>query len=105
MTRIALFAALAVLLPAVALGAPPAKAPPKKDAPNAADAFRPAVGPERAKNISFDDEVVESMNKSPLDSLENVARRDSKKQPHLYRKRRDFKKEMKETIKEMGTSP
>lgn len=59
----------------------------------------------RKKNLSFEDEMVEGMNKNPLDSLENLAQKDGDNNGHLYRKRKHFKKEMPEVAKEVGFSP
>ena len=59
----------------------------------------------RGKALSFDDEVVEGINKNPLDSLEDVAKRDGKSHPHLYRKRTSFRRELKESVREMGSTP
>jgi hypothetical protein len=57
--------------------------------------------PKRSKVIDFEDELVEGMNKRPLDSLSQIgdaARR--KKKPHLYRKRIGFRAETLETLRE-----
>ena len=54
----------------------------------------------RQKVIDFDDEVVEGMNKKPLDSLSQLSERDRKrKKLHLYRKRAGFKTETAESLK------
>jgi hypothetical protein len=60
---------------------------------------------DRSKALDFEDEVVEGMNKNPLDSVEAMAKRDSRDKARLYRKRPDYRKEMKETVREMGYSP
>jgi hypothetical protein len=61
----------------------------------------PAIaGEKRGKVIDFDDEVVEGVNKQPLDSLSQIseaARRHKK--PHLYRKRGGFRTEITETLR------
>lgn len=64
-----------------------------------------AVINNRGRNLSFDDEVLEGMNKNPLDSLENVGMRSDPNGGHLYRKRTHFKKEIKRTVHEMGYLP
>lgn len=56
--------------------------------------------PQRSKVIDFEDEVVEGMNKRPLDSLSQVSERERRrKKQHLYRKRASFKTETQETIR------
>lgn len=56
----------------------------------------------RSKVIDFDDEVVEGLNKRPLDSLNEIAERDRKKhKPHLYRKRAGFRTETEETLRQI----
>jgi len=68
--------------------------------------FAPQVGangsaPSRQKVIDFEDELVEGMNKRPLDSLSQVG--DGKRRaekPHLYRKRVSFRSETRETLRE-----
>lgn len=61
------------------------------------------AGPtKRQKVIDFEDEVVEALNKRPLDSLNQISERDRKrKKPHLYRKRAGFRTETIEMIHEM----
>lgn len=57
--------------------------------------------PSRQKVIDFEDELVEGMNKRPLDSVSQVG--DGKRQaekPHLYRKRVSFRSETRETLRE-----
>jgi hypothetical protein len=59
---------------------------------------------ERGKtSITFDNEVVEGMNKNSVDSAENIAQQDGSNQ-HLFHKRKDFKKEMPMLVHEMGES-
>lgn len=56
----------------------------------------------RAKVIDFDDEVVEGLNKRPLDSLSQISEKDRRKhKPHLYRKRASFRTETAETLRQM----
>lgn len=56
----------------------------------------------RQKVIDFDDEVVEGVNKRPLDSLSQISERDRKRRkPHLYRKRAGFRSEMAETLHQL----
>ena len=54
----------------------------------------------RQKVIDFEDEVVEGMNKRPLDSVSQLSEKDrKKKKPHLYRKRSGFRTETVETLR------
>jgi len=57
--------------------------------------------PKRAKVIDFEDELVEGMNRRPLDSLSQIGENGKKKKkPHLYRKRIGFRSETQETLTE-----
>jgi len=56
----------------------------------------------RQKVIDFEDEVVEGLNKQPLDSLDSIADRDHRKhKPHLYRKRAGFRTETARSLRQM----
>lgn len=58
--------------------------------------------PQRQKVIDFEDEVVEGMNKRPLDSLSQISERDRKRRKtHLYRKRGGFRTEIARTHSEL----
>jgi hypothetical protein len=60
----------------------------------------------RTKVIDFEDEVVEGVNKRPLDSLNQVSDADRKKhKPHLYRKRGGFRSETAEALKSARFTP
>jgi len=60
----------------------------------------------RAKVIDFEDEVVEGVNKRPLDSLNQISDADRKKhKPHLYRKRGGFRSETAETLRALRFTP
>jgi hypothetical protein len=60
----------------------------------------------RQKVIDFEDEVVEGMNKRPLDSLNQISERDRKRRkPHLYRKRLGFRSETVETLRALRYTP
>lgn len=61
--------------------------------------------PQRKKALDFEDDLIEGMNKNPLDSLEHVARKDDKSRPYLYWKRGDFRREMKQNAHEIGYMP
>ncbi len=63
----------------------------------------PTLASERRKVIDFDDELVEGMNKRPLDSVSQLGDASRKKnKPHLYRKRMSFKNDVNETLKTAG---
>jgi len=44
----------------------------------------------RSTNINFEDEVVEGINRKPLDSVNQISERDKNGKSHLYRKRAGF---------------
>lgn len=56
---------------------------------------------ERKTSIKFENEVVEGMNRNPLDSVEQISQQDSDGQ-HLYRKRKSFKDQTPSLVREMG---
>jgi len=56
----------------------------------------------RSKSLDFDNDVIEGMNKNPLDSLTRLGRKDDKQQGHLYRRKSNFRREMRQTVQEMG---
>jgi hypothetical protein len=54
----------------------------------------------RGKVIDFEDEVVEGVNKQPLDSLSQISEAERRRRkPHLYRKRGGFRTETAETLR------
>jgi hypothetical protein len=58
--------------------------------------------PKRSRVIDFEDEVVEGLNKRPLDSLSQISEKDKRRRrPHLYKKRVGFKTETSDTIREL----
>lgn len=60
----------------------------------------------REKVIDFDDEVVEGMNRRPLDSLATISDGGKKrKKVHLYRKRVSFRGETTESLKALRYAP
>lgn len=63
------------------------------------------TGAKRKSSLEFDDNVVEGMNKNPLDSLQNVGREDGKSHGRLYKKRTDFQNEIRQSVQEAGYSP
>ncbi|MGZ3699136.1 MAG: hypothetical protein ACXWPM_01285 [Bdellovibrionota bacterium] len=65
-----------------------------------------AHGGKRGKVIDFEDEVVEGMNRKPLDSVSQVSEKDRRhKRPHLYRKRAGFRSETDDTIRTLRATP
>ncbi len=57
---------------------------------------------DRSQVIDFEDEVIEGLNKKPLDSLSQISERDRKRrQFHLYRKRAGFTTETQELLREV----
>jgi hypothetical protein len=60
----------------------------------------------RTKVIDFEDEVVEGVNKKPLDSVDQISEANRKKhKPHLYRKRGGFRTETAETLRALRFTP
>lgn len=58
------------------------------------------------KVIDFEDELVEGMNKRPLDSLSQISEKDKKrKKSHLYRKRVSFNSENQQLLNEARYNP
>lgn len=52
--------------------------------------------------IDFEDELIEGLNKSPLDSLSQISEQEGKKNRiHLYKKRVGFKSETRESLREL----
>lgn len=61
---------------------------------------------DRQKVIDFDGDLVEGMNKSPYDSLNQVSEAQKKRRMmHLYRKRKGFKVEVQQTLGKMRYVP
>ena len=55
----------------------------------------------RLKSIDFDEDLVEGMNRRPLDSLQSIRDRDRKRRKrHLYRKRASFRSEVLRSVGE-----
>ncbi len=52
----------------------------------------PALAEEskRSKNINFEDELVEGINRKPLDAFNQISERNQKSKNHLYKKRSGF---------------
>jgi len=92
-----------LLIVCMALVAPEAMA--REDVRAPAHNTPPQAGKKRAKSLEFDDNVVEGMNKNPLDSLQNIGREDGKSHGRLYKKRTDFQNEIRQSVQEAGYSP
>jgi len=65
----------------------------------------PAEALNGKKDLSFDDEVLEGMNKNPMDSVENLSKRDGLIDGHIYHKKNNFKVEMHDASQEAGFLP
>lgn len=60
----------------------------------------------RSRVIDFEDEVVEGMNRRPLDSLSQISEQERRRRKlHLYRKRAGFKSETSETLRAIPYTP
>jgi hypothetical protein len=60
---------------------------------------------ERSKFLKFDGEVLEGMDKAPVDAMEDIAHNDKAKKAHLYRKRAEYREEMKQLSTDLGYQP
>jgi hypothetical protein len=59
-------------------------------------------GPSRSKVIDFEGDLVEGMNKKPLDSLNQISEADRRRnRPHLYQKRKGFRSETEQSLREL----
>jgi hypothetical protein len=64
-----------------------------------------AESPKRLKSIDFEEDLVEGLNKRPLDSLQSVSDgRGKRRKSHLYRKRTGYRTEIMERARERGRS-
>ena len=67
-----------------------------------ANAYAAERKPSHQKVIDFEDEIVEGMNKRPLDSLNQISEKEKRKRKqHLYRKRVGFRAETNESLHEL----
>ncbi len=65
-----------------------------------------AYSGDRQKVIDFEGDLVEGLNQRPWDSLKTLSEKDKRrKKAHLYRKRKSFKTETRETLREMRYVP
>ena len=87
------------------------EAAPKKKAakpsPGATEAplMNTTTGTGASTKLEFEDNVVEGMSKSGADLAESMEKSDSADQGHLYKKKADFRPEIRESILEMGYQP
>ncbi|MBC7397259.1 MAG: hypothetical protein H7333_07425 [Bdellovibrionales bacterium] len=44
----------------------------------------------RSKNINFEDELIEGINRKPLDAFNQISEQNKRRKNHLYRKRAGF---------------
>ena len=44
----------------------------------------------RSKNINFEDELIEGINRKPLDAFNQISEQNKRRKSHLYRKRAGF---------------
>jgi hypothetical protein len=61
-------------------------------------------GSKRSKSINFEDELVEGINRKPLDSFNQISEQNRKNMNHLYRKRAGFADRDEQLISEMRNS-
>jgi hypothetical protein len=68
--------------------------------------FAQSTPSQRQKVIDFEDELVEGMNRRPLDSLSQISEKDKKRRKHhIYRKRTGFKTETGESLRVVRYTP
>jgi hypothetical protein len=61
-----------------------------------------AKQPDASQSLSFEDELVEGMNKKPWDSLSQISEKNSKNNgAHIYWKRSHFQPEAQGTLREL----
>jgi hypothetical protein len=54
----------------------------------------------RSKSINFEDELIEGINRKPLDQLNQISERNGYANGHLYRKRKTFQDRNRTLFKE-----
>jgi len=63
----------------------------------------PPVTGESSKQLDFEGDTVEGLNRQPLDSLSQISESDSSKErAHLYQKKKHFREENKQTLRELS---
>lgn len=65
----------------------------------------PAHSVPRTTTITFDDEVVEGMNKNPLDFAQHIGTKDYSDTLRLYKKRRLLRREMNKVLEDLRYKP
>ena len=65
-------------------------------------AFTTAIAGERSKQLNFEDEVIEGVNRQSAESLTELSEKEDRKtKGHLYEKRLKFTEENQETLREL----
>ena len=59
----------------------------------------------RSKNLKFEGEVLEGMNKAPTNTVENLEQTKKRDTSHLYKKKQSFQAESRDLIRNMGMLP
>lgn len=81
----------------------------KKKAPTMMPTEAPLMnttgGTGASTKLEFEDNVVEGMSKGGIDLAESMEKSDSADQGHLYKKKADFRIEIRESVQEMGYQP
>jgi len=107
--RFILLVSLLPILPAILLAillATPQTAFADSGQPGSSGRAPAAQGSNHHSVIDFDDELVEGMNRQPLDSVSQVSDAGKKKhKPHLYRKRGGFRTESLQTLTDLRNQP
>ena len=49
-----------------------------------------SYGSERKKELNFEDDLIEGINRKPLDSVSQISEKNDDEHSHLYRKRASF---------------
>lgn len=66
-------------------------------------AAEPASTGESSKKLDFEADTVEGLNRQPLDSLSQISESDgTKERAHLYQKKKNFREENKQTLRELS---
>ena len=92
-----------IVILALIIGAGATAKPPKAQKAGAASKAAPgAPAGERTRDLDFEGEVIEGMNKRPLDSLTSLSEGEGdRSKGHLYRRTKKFKQENQELTREI----
>ena len=72
------------------------------DKKTSAEVVQGNIGSARSKKIDFEGDFIEGMDKSPLDSLNQISEGNNRRnKQHLYRKRPNFKSEILNELQEL----